>query len=132
MLQVAAITEQLEKLLDSATVSQEMGRKVFDTISNMMGGEPQALAASANKYISPNTDMCIYIAPMLLRSGVFVPADRLIQMVDDVGKKLVLSGDGVIISSPTMVLAVKAVNGTDFPETSVDIFKTDNIQVILT
>ncbi len=50
-------------------------------------------------------------------------------MVDDLGLKLVVAGDREIISSNSLVLAVRTVDGTNFPATSVDIFNTDNVQV---
>ena len=50
-------------------------------------------------------------------------------MVDEVGLKLVVVGDSEIASSNSLVLAVRTVDGTNFPTTSVDIFNTDNVQV---
>lgn len=50
-------------------------------------------------------------------------------MVDAVGLKLVVTGDGEIVSSDSLVLTVRTVDGTNFPATSVDIFNTDNVQV---
>lgn len=49
--------------------------------------------------------------------------------MDDLGLKLVVSGDRGILSAPSLVLAVRTVDGTNFPATSVDIFDTDNVQV---
>lgn len=50
-------------------------------------------------------------------------------MVDDLGVKLVVSGDSDVVSSHSLVLAVKKVDGTKFPPASVDIYSTDNVQV---
>ena len=55
--------------------------------------------------------------------------DRLIRVVDTVGLKLVVSGDREILSATSLVLAIRTVEGTNFPTTSVDIFNTDNVQV---
>lgn len=52
-------------------------------------------------------------------------------MVDDLGLKLVVTGGAGILSSNSLILAVKPVDGTNFPTMSVDIFNTDNIQVAL-
>ncbi|TKS87493.1 Adhesion G-protein coupled receptor G2 [Collichthys lucidus] len=99
--QVAQLTGQLEKLLDGPTVSQAVGQKAVNIISNLMEGDAQALTASAN---------------------------RLIRLVDDLGLKLVVTGDKEIVSSTSLVLAVKTVDGINFPTTSVDILNTDNVQ----
>ncbi|KAE8279681.1 Adhesion G-protein coupled receptor G2 [Larimichthys crocea] len=98
---VAQLTGQLEKLLDGPTVSQAVGQKAVNIISNLMEGDALALAASAN---------------------------RLIRVVDDLGLKLVVTGDKEIVSSSSLVLAVKTVDGINFPTTSVDILNTDNVQ----
>ncbi|XP_076617091.1 uncharacterized protein adgrg2a isoform X2 [Chaetodon auriga] len=100
--QVEQVAQQLEKLLDGPTVSQAVGQKAVSIISNLMEGDPQALSASAN---------------------------RLIRAVDDLGLKLVVAGDREVISSNSLVLAVRTVDGTNFPATSVDIFNTDNVQL---
>lgn len=57
------------------------------------------------------------------------PAGRLIGVVDDLGVKLVVAGDSEVVSSNSLVLAVKKVDGTKFPAASVDIYSTDNVQV---
>lgn len=50
-------------------------------------------------------------------------------MVDDLGVKLVVAGDSEVVSSNSLVLAVRRVDGTNFPPTAVDIFNTDHVQV---
>uniref|UniRef100_H3D7X9 Adhesion G-protein coupled receptor G2 n=1 Tax=Tetraodon nigroviridis TaxID=99883 RepID=H3D7X9_TETNG len=99
--QVSQLAEQLEKLLEGPTVSQAMGRMALNIISNLMDGDAQALSASAG---------------------------RLIAVVDDLGVKLVVTGDSEVVSSNSLVLAVKKVDGTKFPPTSVDIYSTDDVQ----
>ncbi|XP_041817550.1 adhesion G-protein coupled receptor G2 isoform X2 [Chelmon rostratus] len=100
--QVEQVAQQLEKLLDGPTVSQAVGQRAIGIISNLMEGDSQALSASAN---------------------------RLIRVVDDLGLKLVVAGDREVVSSNSLVLAVRTVDGTNFSETSVDIFNTDNVQL---
>ncbi|TNM96440.1 hypothetical protein fugu_016101 [Takifugu bimaculatus] len=73
----------------------------LNIISNLMDGDSRALSASAN---------------------------RLIRAVEDLGVKLVVSGDSEVVSSNSLVLAVKKVDGTKFPPTSVDIYGTNSIQ----
>ncbi|XP_029384835.1 adhesion G-protein coupled receptor G2 isoform X2 [Echeneis naucrates] len=92
---------QLEKLLDGPTVSQAVGQNAVKVISGLMEGDSAALSASAN---------------------------RLIRLVDNLGLKLVVSGDREILSSNSLVLAVRTVDGTNFLETSVTIYNTDNVQ----
>ncbi|KAM9337150.1 adhesion G-protein coupled receptor G2 [Symphorus nematophorus] len=99
---VAQIAGQLEKLLDGPTVSQAVGQKTLNIISNLMEGDSVALSASAN---------------------------RLIRVVDDLGLKLVVTGDSEIFSTNSLVLALRNVDGTNFPATSVNIFSTDNVQI---
>ncbi|XP_059183409.1 adhesion G-protein coupled receptor G2 [Centropristis striata] len=100
--QVAQLVGNLEKLLDGPTVSQAVGQKAVNVISNLMEGNSQALSASAN---------------------------RLIQLVDNLGLKLVVAGDREILSAGSLVLAVRNVDGANFPITNVDIFNTDNVQL---
>lgn len=57
------------------------------------------------------------------------PAGRLIRAVDALGVKLVVTGDSEVVSSNSLVLAVKRVDGTKFPPTSVDIYGTNSVQV---
>lgn len=57
------------------------------------------------------------------------PAGRLIHAVDALGLKLVVTGDSEVVSSNSLVLAVKKVDGTKFPPTSVDIYGTNSVQV---
>ncbi|XP_068438460.1 adhesion G-protein coupled receptor G2 [Clinocottus analis] len=100
--QVSQLVGDLEKLLDGPTVSQALGQKAVNVISNLMEGDAVALSESSN---------------------------RLIRLVDNLGLKLVVNGDNEIISSDSLVLAVREVDGTNFPVTSVDILNTDNVQI---
>ncbi|XP_035513031.1 adhesion G-protein coupled receptor G2 [Morone saxatilis] len=100
--QVAQLVGQLEKLLDGPTVSQAVGQKAIEIISNLMEGDSLALSSSANK---------------------------LIRTIDELGLKLVVTGDSEIISSNSLVLAVRTVDGNNFPTTSVNIFSPDNVEL---
>lgn len=134
MLQVAQLTAQLEKLLDGPTVSRSVGQKAINVISNLIEGDSQVISESANRYNSNNTHLhghilYIHIHLMSLKWFVTSPAGRLVRLVDEVGLKLVVVGDSEIASSNSLVLAVRTVDGTNFPTTSVDIFNTDNVEV---
>ncbi|MEQ2274325.1 hypothetical protein XENORESO_018445, partial [Xenotaenia resolanae] len=100
--QMSNMVRNMEKLLEEPSVSQSVGQNVINIISNLMNADPEVLSGSSN---------------------------RLIQMVDNLGLKLEVTGDSGILSSMSLVLAVRMVNGTNFPETSVEIFNTDNIQL---
>ncbi|XP_034416593.1 uncharacterized protein LOC117749883 [Cyclopterus lumpus] len=100
--QVSQLVGNLEKLLDGPTVSQALGQKAVNVISNLMEGDSLALSVSSS---------------------------RLVRLVDDLGLKLVVDGDKEIVSSDSLVLAVREVDGTNFPVTSVDIFNIDNVQI---
>ncbi|KAM6971575.1 adhesion G-protein coupled receptor G2 [Tautogolabrus adspersus] len=100
--EVEQLVGQLEKLLVGPTVSQSVGQMAINIVTDLMEGNSAALSASAN---------------------------RLIRVVDDLGLKLVVSGDRAILSSNSLVLAVRTVDGTNFPTTSVNIFNTDNVEL---
>ncbi|KAJ0059888.1 hypothetical protein NL108_015109, partial [Boleophthalmus pectinirostris] len=100
--QVSKLVGQLESLLDGPSVSQAVGEKAVNIISNLMDGDAQALAASAN---------------------------RLIRLVDKLGVKLEVPGDNEILSSTSLVLAVQNVDGTQFATTTANIFSTSNVQI---
>ncbi|MED6292223.1 hypothetical protein CHARACLAT_031474, partial [Characodon lateralis] len=100
--QLSNMVRNMEKLLEEPSVSQSVGQIVINIISILMNADPEVLSGSSN---------------------------RLIQLVDNLGLKLEVTGDSGILSSTSMVLAVRMVNGTNFPETSVEIFNTDNIQL---
>ncbi|KAM4544213.1 adhesion G-protein coupled receptor G2-like [Fundulus diaphanus] len=92
----------MEKLLEGSSVSQSVGKKVIDIVSNLMNGDPQVLSGLTN---------------------------RLIRLVDNLALKLDFQGDSGILSSTSLVLAVRTVDWTNFPETSIEIFNTDNVQL---
>ncbi|XP_069552529.1 adhesion G-protein coupled receptor G2-like [Brachyistius frenatus] len=100
--QVTQLVGNLEKLLDGPSVSQTVGQKAINIISNLMDGESLALSESTN---------------------------RLIRLVDNLGLKLAVTGDRAILSSGSLVLAVRTVDVTNFPATFVDIFNTDLVRL---
>ncbi|KAG7231282.1 hypothetical protein INR49_012113 [Caranx melampygus] len=100
--QVEQMVGQLETLMDAPTVSQAVGQKTVKVISNLMEGDSVALSASAN---------------------------RLIRLVDNVALKLVVNGSGGIISTSSLVLAVKTVDGTNFSATSVIFSSVSDVQL---
>ncbi|XP_054621819.1 mucin-17-like isoform X2 [Dunckerocampus dactyliophorus] len=100
--QVADVVEQLEKLLDAASVSQAVGRKAISIVSHLMESDPRALSSSSN---------------------------RIIRLVEDLGLKLVVSGVAVVLSSGSLVLAVQKVDGSNFPEMSINIYNTGDVQL---
>ncbi|XP_061122321.1 adhesion G-protein coupled receptor G2-like [Syngnathus typhle] len=100
--QVARLVAELEKLLDAPGVSQALAKKVVGIISNLMEGNTLALAPSSN---------------------------RIIRVVEDLGLKLLVSDTPAVLSSNSLVLAVRKVEADDFPEMSVDIFNTEHVQM---
>ncbi|XP_061778434.1 adhesion G-protein coupled receptor G2 [Nerophis ophidion] len=103
--QVADVVEQLEKLLDAATVSQAVGRKAISIVSQLMEVDPRVLSASSN---------------------------RIIRLVEDLGLKLVVSDVSVVLSSGSLVLAVQKVDGSNFPEMFVHIYNTKDVELSVT
>ncbi|XP_026219871.1 mucin-3A isoform X2 [Anabas testudineus] len=100
--EVTQLVDQLEKLLDGPSVSQTIGQKTINIISNLMNASPAALLASSN---------------------------RITHMVDNLGVKVDVSGGTGVLSSSSLVLAVRTVDGSNFPEISVKIYNTDNVQL---
>ncbi|KAM9839731.1 uncharacterized protein adgrg2a [Aulostomus maculatus] len=100
--QVVQLVGQLEKILEGPTISQTMGQKAINIVSNLMESDPLALSAAAN---------------------------RLIRVVDDLGLKLLVPGEVEILSSDSLVLGVQRVNGTNFKTTSVNIQDTNNVEI---
>lgn len=60
MLQVGHLVGMLEELLDSPTVSQDLGQKTLNVISNLMDGDSAAVSSSANRFDphASNTNTC--------------------------------------------------------------------------
>lgn len=94
-----------------------------------MDGDAQALSASASRYRRRTQTRRRSLLAFLKLCPLLPPAGRLIAVVDDLGVKLVVAGDSEVVSSDSLVLAVKKVDGTKFPPASVDIYSTDNVQV---
>uniref|UniRef100_A0A668TKS1 Uncharacterized protein n=1 Tax=Oreochromis aureus TaxID=47969 RepID=A0A668TKS1_OREAU len=57
--------------------------------------------------------------------------DRLIHLVDNLGVKLAVTGGDGILSTSSLVVAVKTVNGSNFTTILFDVFNTDHVQVVI-
>ncbi|XP_023182517.1 adhesion G-protein coupled receptor G2 [Xiphophorus maculatus] len=99
--QVSKLLDDLKEILVGPTVSQSVGQKVLDVISNLINGDPEVLSGSTN---------------------------RLIHMVDNLALKLEVA-DIAVLSSASLVLAIKTVDWTNFPETSVEILDINDVQL---
>uniref|UniRef100_A0AAY5KNS3 Adhesion G-protein coupled receptor G2 n=1 Tax=Esox lucius TaxID=8010 RepID=A0AAY5KNS3_ESOLU len=64
------------------------------------------------------------------KTVVFV-ANRLIQAIDGLGRKLVVKNNSEILSSNSLVVAVRRVNGTHFQGASFSVSNPDNLQSTL-
>ncbi|KAM6953384.1 adhesion G-protein coupled receptor G2 [Aplochiton taeniatus] len=102
--QIAEAVGKLEKLLESPEISPALGQKAVNAISNLMGGDPTALSASGN---------------------------RLIKVVDALAFKLAVTGGSGVLSSNSLALAVREVDGTNFPGASFSISNPADLQVIV-
>ncbi|XP_077411084.1 uncharacterized protein adgrg2a isoform X2 [Vanacampus margaritifer] len=100
--QVSKLLSELEKLVDAPTVSQALAKKAVGVVSNLMAGHPLALAASCN---------------------------RMVRVVEDLGLKVLVSEQPAVLSSASLVVAVRKVDGSDFPEMSVNVFNTEHVQM---
>ncbi|XP_043959937.1 adhesion G-protein coupled receptor G2 [Gambusia affinis] len=100
--QVSKLLDDLEEILAGPTVSQSVGQKVLDFISSLINGDPEVLSGSTN---------------------------RLIHMVDNLALKLEVANDIAVLSSASLVLAVKTVDWTNFPQTSVEILDINDVQL---
>ncbi|KAM3860373.1 adhesion G-protein coupled receptor G2 [Diretmus argenteus] len=100
--QVAQVVGNLEKLLEGPTVSKSVGQRAINIISSLMEGDSSALSASAN---------------------------RLIRTVDGLGLKLVVADESEVLTADSLILAVRTVDGTNFPATSVNILNNAGLQL---
>uniref|UniRef100_A0A3Q3QMX5 Adhesion G-protein coupled receptor G2 n=2 Tax=Monopterus albus TaxID=43700 RepID=A0A3Q3QMX5_MONAL len=101
--EVRNIVDQLEYLEREPTVSNPVGKKIIQIVSNLMAASSVALSESAN---------------------------RLIHVVDKLGYIVDVSGNSEPLSSDSLVLAVRTVDGSNFPTTSVNIFSTYDVQTV--
>ncbi|XP_047424369.1 adhesion G-protein coupled receptor G2 [Mugil cephalus] len=100
--EVEQLVGKLEELLDAPSVSQDLGKKALSVISNLMVGDSAALSSTSN---------------------------RLIHMVDDLGLKMAVTDKFEIFSTESLVLAVRTVDWTNFPTTSINIVNTHNVEL---
>ncbi|XP_074477499.1 uncharacterized protein adgrg2a isoform X2 [Sebastes fasciatus] len=100
--QIRRLLVNVGRLLDGPTISEAVAQKIINIISNLMEANSLVLA---------------------------ITATSLIRLVDEVGIKVVVTSEKVILSAKLLVLAVKEVDGTNFPTSSIDILNTDNVQL---
>ncbi|XP_056253567.1 mucin-2 isoform X3 [Seriola aureovittata] len=100
--QVDELVSQLEDLLAGPTVSLALGNTSVHIVSNLLGASAETLADSSN---------------------------RIIQIVDTVGLKLVLEEQAETLLSPAVALSVKPADGRNFQETFFSISDPNNVQV---
>ncbi|KPP70466.1 hypothetical protein Z043_110704 [Scleropages formosus] len=100
--EVEMLVSKLQQLLSGPNVSLAVGNTTIAIVSNLLNASASVLAASST---------------------------RLIEVVDTVGLKLVLTNGIQTIQSPSLALAVKKMNGTNFQQTSFTILDPNNIQV---
>ncbi|XP_019897211.3 adhesion G-protein coupled receptor G4 isoform X2 [Esox lucius] len=100
--QVEDVMERLEDLLQSPSISQSLAQKALTVISNLMDENTLAISTAAS---------------------------RLIQAIDGLGRKLVVKNNSEILSSNSLVVAVRRVNGTHFQGASFSVSNPDNLQV---
>ncbi|XP_069046016.1 adhesion G-protein coupled receptor G2 isoform X2 [Lepisosteus oculatus] len=100
--EVERLVSELENLVSGPNVSLGVGQLVVGVVSNLLNASKKALASSSQK---------------------------LIRVVDTVGLKLVLDSDIKNITSKSLALAVKKIDGANFKETSFSIADPSNLQV---
>ncbi|KAG7217312.1 hypothetical protein INR49_027856, partial [Caranx melampygus] len=100
--QVDQLVSQLENLLSGPNVSIALGNTSVHIVSNLLGAPAETLANSSN---------------------------RIINIVDTVGLKLVLSEQAETLLSPAVALSVKTADGANFQETFFSISDPSNVQV---
>ncbi|KAG7280251.1 hypothetical protein CRUP_035378 [Coryphaenoides rupestris] len=98
---VEGLVGRLERLLGGARVSQAVGRSAVRAISNLMEGDHQAISSSSN---------------------------RLIRAVDRLALKLEVGEETLVLSASSLALAVRMLDGSRFPETSLSLTDTAHLQ----
>ncbi|XP_065818807.1 adhesion G-protein coupled receptor G2 [Labrus bergylta] len=100
--QVNQLVSQLERLLSGPNVSLALGNTSVQIVSNLLGASPEVLSNSSN---------------------------RIIQLVDTVGSKLVLEEAVQTVLSPDVALLVTPADGTNFQETFFSISNPNDVQL---
>nr|XP_029133071.1 adhesion G-protein coupled receptor G2 [Labrus bergylta] len=100
--QVNQLVSQLERLLSGPNVSLALGNTSVQIVSNLLGASPEVLSNSSN---------------------------RIIQLVDTVGSKLVLEEAVQTVLSPDVALLVTPADGTNFQETFFSISNPNDVQI---
>ncbi|CAL8321279.1 unnamed protein product, partial [Boreogadus saida] len=100
--QVEQLVARLERLLDGASVPLVVGRIAVRAISNLMEGHHLAISSSTN---------------------------RLIHSVDQLALKLEVGAETLVLSASSLALAVRPLDGSRFPETSLSLTDPAHLQV---
>ncbi|KAJ8413154.1 hypothetical protein AAFF_G00091500 [Aldrovandia affinis] len=100
--QVEQLVSGLEDLLSGPNVSLSLGHQLLNVISNLLNASASSLAASST---------------------------RIIRVVETLGLKLEVQGETETISSESLGLAVRRVDGANFEETSFSIADPTNLQI---
>ncbi|CAL8312893.1 unnamed protein product [Merluccius merluccius] len=101
--QVEALVGRLEKLLAGASISQAVGHIVVQAISNLMElGSNLAISSSSN---------------------------RLVHAVDQLALKLETGPETLVLSASSLALAVRTLEGSRFPETTLSLTGPTDLQV---
>ncbi|XP_059901663.1 adhesion G-protein coupled receptor G2 [Gadus macrocephalus] len=100
--QVEELVGRLERLLDGASVPLVVGRIAVRAISNLMEGHHLAISSSTN---------------------------RLIHSVDQLALKLEVGAETLVLSASSLALAVRPLDGSRFPETSLSLTDPAHLQV---
>ncbi|XP_023806018.2 adhesion G-protein coupled receptor G2 isoform X2 [Oryzias latipes] len=89
--QISDVVKALDEALKGPSISKAIGQKALEVISNLLDANLSALSGSSN---------------------------RLIRMVERLGVVLEVSGDTETLSTSSLELTVRTVDGTNFVETS--------------
>ncbi|KAG5850356.1 uncharacterized protein adgrg2a isoform X2 [Anguilla anguilla] len=100
--QVEQVVSRLEDLLSGPNVTLALGHKLLDIVSNLLNASANTLAASSS---------------------------RIIRAVETLGLKLVVQSRTTTISSDSLALAVRKVDGDSFEEMSFSITDPNNLQI---
>ncbi|XP_076876417.1 adhesion G-protein coupled receptor G2-like isoform X2 [Brachyhypopomus gauderio] len=100
--QVEALMSDIESLVSGPSISLELASSSINTLSNLLDASPQTLASTSN---------------------------RVMELVDEIAQRLVVEGKSATLLSPSLALAVKRVNYTNFQETVFTITNSSSLQV---
>ncbi|KAJ8278162.1 hypothetical protein GJAV_G00084580 [Gymnothorax javanicus] len=100
--EVEQVVSQLEDLLSAPNISRALGQRLLTIASNLLNASSDTLATYSR---------------------------RIINTVEELGQKLVVQDGTETITSDSLTLAVKTVDGANFEETVFSIANPDNAQI---